>query len=241
MKKILVILSVILLTACSSLRKNEIKNQKFSETDAKNWDKIISKEIEKSAYIPDLYGNENPVYYLRKTGKMTNKQFTFLSELSKKEKLTDQEVKEFNKLVKKYPSKINRSFYLEDKNFKNPKGLVDKMVSDSYLRTKTPSSHILKNVATKEEWMEIVNFSKQKDLSEKDIKKLKKLLNKFIKRVEFFDKESWYGAEVSDRVERLVILSKSGKKSRRQINNINAKALYVAYPNYFSPLENWGK
>ncbi|MFK4785648.1 hypothetical protein [Fusobacterium sp. MFO224] len=241
MKKILVLLSVIMLTACTSLRNKETQEQKYTEENMKNWEETISKEIESKAYISDLYGDENPIYYLRKTGKMTKKHYDFLKAISTKKEITSEDSEKFQELVDKYVSKLDRKFYLRDNNLKNPKGLVDKMVSDSYLRMKNPSNHIASVVATEEEWEEIVKFSKQKDLNEKDVKKLRKILNKFIKRSEFFDSESWYCAEVSERVEKLATLSKEVKKSKNNINNINAKALYVAYPNDFSPLENWGK
>lgn len=239
MKKILILLSVIMLTACTSLRNKEVQKQKFTKENMKNWGETISKEIENNAYISDLYGNENPVYYLRKTGKMSEKQYNFLKGLSTKKDITAEDSEKFENLVSKYVSKIDRKFYLKDNNLKNPKGLVQKMVSDSYLRMENPSNHIENTVAMEEEWAKIVEFSKQKDLNEKDVKKLRKILNKFIKRREFFDSKSWYGAEVSQRVEELVNLSKVTIKSKRDINNINAKALYIAYPNYFSPLENW--
>lgn len=240
MKKILILLSVIMLTACTSLRSKEVQEQKFTKENMKNWEETISKEIENKAYISDLYGNKNPIYYLRNSGKMSKKQYDFLKTLSTKKDITVEDSEKFQGLVSKYVSKIDRKFYLKDNNLKNPKGLVDKMVSDSYLRMKNPSNYIAKKVAMEEEWNQIVEFSKQKDLSEKDVKKLRKILNKFIKRTEFFDGESWYGTEVSERVEKLADLSKAVIKSKKNINNINAKALYIAYPNDFSPLENWG-
>ena len=63
-----------------------------------------------------------------------------------------------------------------------------------------PSNHIKNVVATQEEWEQIVAFSQQNDLSEKDTKKLRKILNKFIKRNEFYDERAWYNREISDRV-----------------------------------------
>lgn len=240
MKKILILLSVVMLTACTSLKSKETQEPKYNKESMKNWEETISKEIENKAYISDLYGDENPIYYLRKTGKMSKKHYDFFKTLATKKEITVEDSEKFQGIVDKYVSKLNRKFYLKDNNLKNPKGLVDKMVSDSYLRMKNPSNHIANKVATPEEWEKIVEFSKQKDLNEKDVKKLRKILNKFIKRTEFFDSESWYGSEISERVQTLAHLSSEVKKSKNNINNINAKALYVAYPNDFSPLENWG-
>lgn len=113
------------------------------------------------------------------------------------------------------------------------------MVRQSYLRMDNPSNHIAKEVATESEWQEIVALSKQKDLSESDTKKLRKLLNKFIKRQEFFDSKSWYNVEVSPRVIEIVNISKKENETKLERNNVNAKALYIAYPEYFSKLDKW--
>lgn len=237
MKKIAVILSVLLLSACSSTKT--VEKKEVTREELKNWDKTISKKIEKEAYIKDLYGDDDPIYYLRKTGKMSEKEFNFLKSLTTKKDITAEDTEKFESLLEKYPSKIERKFYLADNNLKNPKGLVDKMVRESYLRIANPSNHISNTIATEEEWKEIVEFSKKDDLREKEVKRLRKLLNKFMKRDGFFDERSWYGSEISERLEEIISKNKSSDKTKENINNINAKALYIAYPDYFSPLEKW--
>ena len=236
MKKALLIMSVLVLGACSSLKNNE---RQVTTNEMKNWEKTISKAVVESAYISDEYGNEDPIYYLRKTGKMSEKDFNFLSTLTTKKEMDEEDIEKFQKLLNKYPNKIDRKFFLEDTNLKNPKGLVDKMVADSRLRMANPSNHIATQVASEEEWQDIVTLSQKSDLDEKDTKKLRKLLNKFIKRKEFFDERSWYGAEISERLEEIVGKAKVGYEDKKQLNNINAKALYIAYPDYLSPLERW--
>ncbi|WP_027129243.1 hypothetical protein [Fusobacterium perfoetens] len=236
MKKTLIILSLLALGACSSLKKEP---KVVTNEEIKNWDKTISKVVVDSAFIPDEYGNEDPIYYLRKTGKMSEKDFQFLNTLKTKNEFDEEEIDKFTKLLDKYPSKIDRKFVLEDSNIKNPKALVNKMVNESRLRMANPSNHIFSKVATEEEWEQIVAFSKKNDLNEKDVKKLRKILNNFIKRREFFDEKSWYGAEISSRLEYIVEKSKSETLTKKELNNINAKALYIAYPDYLSPLDRW--
>ncbi|WP_300330207.1 hypothetical protein [Fusobacterium sp.] len=234
MKKALLIMSILVLGACSS-----VKERQATDEEMKNWEATISKAVVESAYITDEYGNEDPIYYLRKTGIMSEKDYNFLSTLSTKKEMDEEDKEKFVKLLNKYPSKIDRKFYLEDTNLKNPKGLVEKMVMDSRLKMANPSTHIATQVATEEEWQEIVALSKKNDLDESDTKKLRKLLNKFIKRKEFFDERSWYGAEISERLEEIVGKSKAETLDKKELNNINAKALYIAYPDYLSPLERW--
>lgn len=237
MKKLLAVGALLLVTACSSVKVSE--KQEITDEMIKNWPNTISKAIVEEALIPDWYGNEDPLYYLQKTGKMTEKDYNFLKTLPTKEELTDEDRDKFKSLLDGYVSGIDRSFYLDDNNIKNPKGLVDKMTSDARLRMANPSNHIQNTVATPEEWKEIVAFSQKSDLDKKDVKRLRKILNKFIKRAEFFDAQSWYGAEVSDRLMEIVTISQKGALTKQERNNVNAKALYIAYPAYFSELENW--
>lgn len=237
MKKLLAVGALLLVTACSSVKVSE--KEAITDEEIRNWPATISKTIVEESLIPDWYGNEDPLYYLQKTGKMTEKDFDFLKTLRTKEELTQEDRDKFNSLLEGYVSGIDRKFYLQDTNIKNPKGLVDKMVSDARLRMSNPSNHIQNTVATPEEWEEIVAFSQKDDLDKKDVKRLRKLLNKFIKRGEFFSEESWYGAEVSDRLMEIVTISKKGVLTKLERNNVNAKALYIAYPAYLSELENW--
>lgn len=237
MKKLLAVGALLLVTGCSSAKVSE--KQEITDEMIKNWPATISKAVVDEALIPDWYGNEDPLYYLQKTGKMTEKDYNFLKTLPTKEELTDEDRDKFKSLLKGYVSGIDRSFYLDDNNIKNPKGLVDKMTTDARLRMANPSNHIQNVVATPEEWDEIVAFSKKSDLDKKDVKRLRKILNKFIKRAEFFDAQSWYGAEVSDRLMEVVNIYQKGVLTKQERNNVNAKALYIAYPAYFSELENW--
>lgn len=240
MKKIwnIVLVTVLLLvTACSSLSKKG-EQETFTKEEVKKWETTIGESLKKNALIPEWYGEDNPVFYLRKTGKMNEKEFIFLTSLDKKE-ITDEDVKEFTAIVEKYNSKIERKFSLNDENIKNPKGLVDRMVSESYLRINNPSNHIAKEVATEKEWETIVAFSKKTDLTSKEATQLRKLLNKFIKRDEFFEPKSWYNREVSNRMNVIVRIYNQEKKTSLEKNNVNAKGLYLAYPEYFSKMDRW--
>lgn len=244
MKKIILsLLAVFTLASCSSFNKGPSLETKYSLTkeSATHWDQTIINVVQGEALIPEWYGNENPIIYLRKTGKMSEKDFNFLVSLGEKtpENISKEDYEEFLDLVEKYNSKLPRKFYLEDHNLKNPKGLVDFMVRESFVKMNTPSSHIKDVVATPEEWEEIVAFSKQNDLSEKDTKKLRKLLNKLMKRDEFYDERAWYNRELSERTIQLTNIDNKEDKSSLEKNNINAKALYIAYPEYFSTLDKW--
>ncbi|MDY5980362.1 MAG: hypothetical protein SPI90_03360 [Fusobacterium mortiferum] len=244
MKKIVAGLFVVaLLASCSSLEKGASLEKKYSITkeSAKEWDKTIIQVVEGESLIEDWYGNENPIIYLRKTGKMSEKDFNFLTSLEKKDvtTITDEEYSDFLDLVNKYNKKLPRKFYLADENLKNPKGLVDRMVRESFVKMENPSNHIKNVVATQEEWEQIVAFSQQNDLSEKDTKKLRKILNKFIKRNEFYDERAWYNREISDRVIKITNIDAKENTTSLEQNNVNAKALYIAYPEYFSTLDKW--
>lgn len=244
MKKIVAGLFVVaLLASCSSLEKGASLEKKYSITkeSAKEWDKTIIQVVEGESLIEDWYGNENPIIYLRKTGKMSEKDFNFLTSLEKKDAttITDEEYSDFLDLVNKYNKKLPRKFYLADENLKNPKGLVDRMVRESFVKMENPSNHIKNVVATQEEWEQIVAFSQQNDLSEKDTKKLRKILNKFIKRNEFYDERAWYNREISDRVIKITNIDAKENITSLEQNNVNAKALYIAYPEYFSTLDKW--
>lgn len=244
MKKIVAGLFVVaLLASCSSLEKGASLEKKYSITkeSSKEWDKTIIQVVEGESLIEDWYGNENPIIYLRKTGKMSEKDFNFLTSLEKKDAttITDEEYSDFLDLVNKYNKKLPRKFYLADENLKNPKGLVDRMVRESFVKMENPSNHIKNVVATQEEWEQIVAFSQQNDLSEKDTKKLRKILNKFIKRNEFYDERAWYNREISDRVIKITNIDAKENTTSLEQNNVNAKALYIAYPEYFSTLDKW--
>lgn len=245
MKKIMnltAICSLLFFTACSTISKKAGNPEEtFTKEQAKNWEVTIDQNLKKNAQMPEWYGEENAAYYMRKTGKMTQKDFDFLSALSKKpaESISDEEMGQFTDLVRKYNKDLPREFYLNDENIKNPSGLVKRMVTESYLRMSNPSNHIFREVADTKEWEQIVAWSKQSDMSEKDVTKLRKLLNKFIKRSEFFDSKAWYNREISGRMNNVVHIDAKENKSKREKNNVNAKALYIAYPEYFSKMDRW--
>jgi stalled ribosome rescue protein Dom34 len=231
-----------MLVSCSSLfsSKNDVvEKYKVDNEAVKNWDETISETIKGEALIEDWYGGEEPIFYLRKSGIMNEKEYKFLASLKKKEVISQEDEEEFNSLLKKYSKKIEREFWIKDENLKDPKGLAEKMVKEANLRIKNPSNYILSNVATGKEKELLKEYAGKKDLTEKETKNLRKLLNSFIKREEFFVAENWYNREVSNRLMEIVEISKKDKISKLERNNINAKALYIAYPEYFSELEKW--
>ena len=241
--KLIIILTVVISAGCTTLFKKE-KPEVFTTEQMQNWDKTLIKNLTENALMPEYYGEEDPITYLQKTGKMNEKEFMFLQSLqkTKTEKgrvITDEESEKFSSIVKKYNKKLKRKFYLNDENIKDGVALTKKMVSESYLRMETPSSHISKEVATKKEWEKIVSFSKKSDLTEKDITSLRKILNKFIKRNEIFKETAWYSREVSPRVLNIIEISKKESKNSIEKNNINAKALYTGYSQYLSKMDRW--
>ncbi|MGL4968561.1 MAG: hypothetical protein ACRC5B_00135, partial [Fusobacteriaceae bacterium] len=213
------IISLLFFTACSTVsKKTETPEERFTREQIKNWEVTIDENLKKNAQLPEWYGEENAAFYLRKTGKMSQKDFDFLSTLSKKseDKISEAEMEQFTDLVKKYNKNLPREFYLNDENIKNPSGLVKRMVSESYLRMSNPSNHIFREVADTKEWDQIVAWSKQADMSAKDVTKLRKLLNKFIKRSEFFDSKAWYNREISGRMNNIVHIDAKESKSKRE-------------------------
>jgi len=66
-------------------------------------------------------------------------------------------------------------------------------------------------------------------------------LNKWLERREFFDGESIYSAEVSKDTVKLVELSKKKELTSLELNNLNAKAMEIAFPELISSLSRWGK
>ena len=243
MKKLIILPFLLFMVSCSSMFAPKVNLQEkypIEEQDMRNWDETISYIIERESLIEDWYGGDNPIYYLRKSGKMKEKEFNFLQSLEKKKTITEDDKKEFNKLVRKYVKKIDRTFRLKNENIKDPKALVDKMVAESIgTRIDNPSRHILEVVASEKEKEQMVAWSKQSTLSDKEVKRLRKLLNKFIKREEFFDVKSWQNREMSGRLEEIIEISERGKVTKDQRNNVNAKAMFIAYEDYLSELEKW--
>ena len=244
--KVLMISALVISTGCSSLTEMFKSGPKdvFTKEQVKNWEKTLEENIVKNALVPEWYAEANPLIYLRQSGTMTEKEVNFLTSLNKKivgkeKEITDEDVEKFTDIAKKYNKKLRRKFYLKDENIKDGLALTKKMVVESYLKMKTPSSHISTEVATPKEWEKIVSFSKKSDLTEKEVTQLRKILNKFIKRNEIFNEELWYTREVSPRVLNIVEISKKELKSSLEQNNMNAKALYIAYSKYFSEMYKW--
>ena len=246
MKKILFILAIVFTFAsCSSTKTKENLVQKYSITKeaARNWDVTISQVMVSEAKLPDWYGEENPILNLRRHGRMTEKEYYFLDALSKipAEQMSDEDFDRFVEIMNGYVKRMPRKFFLEETNIKDPIGLVRYMVMSSNSRLDNPSKYIKEVVSDKEEWEKIVNFSKKDDLNEKDVKKLRNLLSSFMKKPNFFNADTWYQVEVSDRVMQLDNLSKKENKTKLELNNINSKAMYLAYPQSLSPLDRWSR
>ncbi len=251
MKKIIgAIVISLALTACSFLSKGSgvdlEKKYSLNKAAAVNWERVIPGVIASEAKISEWYGNENPIIHLRKTGSLNEKDLYFLEQLGKlnPNQVSDDDYETFLKMLDGYVASLPRRFFLANNNIKDPKGLVDYMIKASYSRIDNPSKYIREVVADSDEWEKIEKMSKKDDLSKKDVKKLRKLLNSFIKSDNFFNENVWYKQEVSNRVMELVKLNNStgaAAKDKIELNNLNAKALYVAYSEYFSKLENWDK
>ena len=126
------------MVSCSSMfapKVNLEEKYPIEEQDMRNWEETIGYVVERESLIDDWYGGENPVYYLRKSGKMKEKEFNFLESLSKKETITEDDRKEFNKLLRKYVKKIDRTFRLKNENIKKPNQnkLIRSMICWNYL------------------------------------------------------------------------------------------------------------
>lgn len=246
MKKVLLSLVLILvLTSCSSVIKKETLEQKYSlnKDAARNWEQTINGVIINESEIPDWFGDENPLLNLRKNGRLTERDLYFLEQLGKLQvnQIADEDYDKFLEILTRYVNGLPRRFVLLDTNIKDPKGLVTYMVKAANSKIDNPSKYIKEVVADEYEWSKIVELSQKDDLNEKDVKKLRKLLNTFIKRDNFFNASTWLNQEVSDRVIQLRELSKKEVKSKNGLNNINAKALYIAYPGFFSKLDKWSR
>lgn len=247
MKKIVLGLAAVLLFAsCTGAKvKKGTLEEKYAlnKAAAQNWEQTIPGVILNEAKIPEWFGNENPLMNLRKTGRMSDRDLYFLEALRKinPEQIADEDYDRFLDLLTSYVNGLPRSFFLEDTNIKDPKGLVDYMVKASMAPVDNPSKYIKDEVADKDEWNKIVELSKKNDLNPKDVKKLRKLLNSFIKRENFFYPQAWFNQEVSDRVIQIRELNKKSPKSKQELNNVNAKALFIAYPGYFSNMDKWSK
>ena len=246
MKKLLFLLAMIFtLVSCSSIatKKGLIEKYSLDKESAHNWEKTMPKVMMEEATNPDWYGEENPLVNFRKQGKMSEKDYYFLDYLGKTpaNEITDEDFDRFTKLLTSYVNKMPRKFILEETNIKDPKGLVDYMVKQANSQLDNPSKYIKEAVADEAEWAQIEAFSQQSDLKAKDVRKLRKLLASFVKRSNFYYEQAWLQVEVSDRMIQLSNLAKKTEKTKLELNNVNAKALYLAYPQCLSKVDRWGR
>ena len=247
MKKILFLLAMIFtLVSCSSTTNKKDLVQKYSldKESAHNWETVMPNVMMAEATNPDWYGEDNPLVSLRKQGKMSEREYYFLDYLGKTpaNEITDEEFDRFAKILTSFVNRTPRNFILEETNIKDPKGLVDFMVKEANSsQLDNPSKYIKEVVADKEEWAQIVALSEKADLNSKDVRKLRKLLAAFVKRENFFNEQVWLQVEVSDRVLQLAQMAKKVPKTKRELNNVNAKALYLAYPQFLSKIDRWSR
>ena len=248
MKKILFLLAMVFtLISCSSTtvtKKGLIEKYSLNKESAHNWETTMSKVMVAEATNPDWYGDENPLVNFRKQGKMSEKEYYFLDYLGKTpaNQITDEEFDRFAKILTSFVNRTPRNFILEETNIKDPKGLVDFIVKEANSsQLDNPSKYIKEVVADKEEWAQIVALSEKADLNSKDVRKLRKLLAAFVKRENFFNEQVWLQVEVSDRVLQLAQMAKKVPKTKRELNNVNAKALYLAYPQFLSKIDRWSR
>ena len=247
MKKILFLLAMIFtLVSCSSTTNKKDLIQKYSldKESAHNWETVMPNVMMAEATNPDWYGEDNPLVSLRKQGKMSEREYYFLDYLGKTpaNQITDEEFDRFAKILTSFVNRTPRNFILEETNIKDPKGLVDFIVKEANSsQLDNPSKYIKEVVADKEEWAQIVALSQKSDLNSKDVRKLRKLLVAFVKRENFFNEQVWLQVEVSDRVLQLAQMAKKVPKTKRELNNVNAKALYLAYPQFLSKIDRWSR
>ena len=247
MKKLLFLLAMIFtLVSCSSTTNKKDLVQKYSldKESAHNWETVMPNVMMAEATNPDWYGEDNPLISLRKQGKMSEREYYFLDYLGKTpaNQITDEEFDRFAKILTSFVNRTPRNFILEETNIKDPKGLVDFMVKEANSsQLDNPSKYIKEVVADKEEWAQIVALSEKADLNSKDVRKLRKLLVAFVKRENFFNEQVWLQVEVSDRVLQLAQMARKVPKTKRELNNVNAKALYLAYPQFLSKIDRWSR
>ncbi|ATV71416.1 hypothetical protein CTM98_05940 [Fusobacterium pseudoperiodonticum] len=234
------------LVSCSSTTNKKDLIQKYSldKESAHNWETVMPNVMMAEATNPDWYGEDNPLVSLRKQGKMSEREYYFLDYLGKTpaNQITDEEFDRFAKILTSFVNRTPRNFILEETNIKDPKGLVDFIVKEANSsQLDNPSKYIKEVVADKEEWAQIVALSEKADLNSKDVRKLRKLLAAFVKRENFFNEQVWLQVEVSDRVLQLAQMARKVPKTKRELNNVNAKALYLAYPQFLSKIDRWSR
>ncbi|MEI6856403.1 hypothetical protein [Psychrilyobacter sp.] len=243
MSKILLVIMVVFLGACSSMNIDTSKYKITTET-LKEPYKVMDEILIRESILSDWYNNEEPVRYLttRQIIKKDGKEEVFLNSLKTK-KITDEDIEKFNELTKKYLNKLEKKYKLKDENIKNTKELIKNLVIGYNVVYSTTAKHIMTVVATESERNYVLELNKKSEdeMTDKDRTKVRKLLNKWLERKEFFDGESIYSAEVSKDTVKLVELSKKKELTSLELNNLNAKAMEVAFPELISTLSRWGK
>ena len=243
MNKILLVIMVVFLGACSSLNIDNNK-YKIDEKTLKEPYKVMDEILIKESILSDWYNDEEPIHYLmtRQIIKKDSEDMIFLDSLKTK-KITEKDIKEFNKLTKKYLNKLERKYKLNDENIKDLKELVKNLVIGYNFVYPTTAKHLMTVVATEKERNYILELNKKSEdeMTDKDRTKTRKLLNKWLERKEFFDEESIYNVEVSKDTINLVELSKKKELTSLELNNLNAKAMELSFPELISSLSRWGK
>lgn len=244
MNKILLVIMVVFLGACSSLKVDQKKYDVTTETIKEPY-KVMNEILVKESILGDWYNNEEPTHYLttRQIIKKGGKDLAFLDGLKTKEDINAEDLENFNKMTVKYLNKLERKYKLKDENIKNTKGMTSALVIGYNTTYATLAKHIMTDVATEKERNEIFELNKklEDEMTDGDRKTLRKLLNKWMKRDEFFDGESMFGSEISENTIKLDELSKKGSLTSLEKNNLNAKSLEIAFPELISSLDRWGK
>lgn len=206
--------------------------------------KVMDEILTRESILPDWYNNEEPVQYLttRQILKKGSKDQMFFESLKTKE-ITEDDIKKFDKLTKKYLNKLERKYKLKDENIKDTKDLVKNLVIGYNVAYPTTAKHLMTVVATDKEKNYILELNKktEDEMTDKDRTKVRKILNDWLERKEFFDGESIYSAEISEETIKLVELSKKRELTSLELNNLNAKAMEIAFPELISTLSRWGK
>lgn len=235
----LMILSIALFTSCTSMWGTpRVKEENHTVEQAREWDKTLATSIKRNAMIPEWYGEERPIIYLRKAGIMNEKEFKFLESLRTKDPIEQEDLDKFDKLVAKYNNKIEREFWLEVENIKDGKSLAKKIVSDSRKIGNNPSKR-MKEVMDSKDWSELVALSEKSDLDEDDVDDLVDILNDVLEMDMYFSRDAWLSVEISERTADLLRLEQVQDKTNLVLNNLNAKAMYIAYSEYLSKMDRW--
>ena len=105
----------------------------------------------------------------------------------------------------------------------------------------------LMNICPEDEYEPEINKIVEFVICNKNINKIslseeiRKILASFVKKSNFYNEQVWYQVEVSDRMIQLANLAKKTEKTKLELNNVNARALYLAYPQFLSKVDRWGR